>query len=164
MPQDAVPKIDLTCDFSNLRVAVIGALWNKEISDSLIQNAEEVLQFHKVNYQIFRVAGSFELIWAAKQAINLGFSAIAIFGVIIRGETPHFEYVSSAVTQGATQLSLGDAIVGFGVLTCDTYQQALDRSGNSDAKENKGKDTIEAILLSYQAFSGEKNLANGRQG
>lgn len=158
MPQDAQPQIELNGDFSKLNVAVIGAMWNKDISDLLVKNAQETLERHNVKHQIFRVAGSFELIWAANQAVTLGFSAVAMFGAIIRGETPHFDYVSSAVTQGATQLSLGKAIVGFGVLTCDTYQQALDRSGNSGAKENKGKDTIEAILLSHQAFSNETKI------
>ena len=152
MPQDAVPNIVLDSDFIELKVAVIAALWNKDLTDSLVVNAVNTLQQHKVEHRVIRVAGSFELIWAANQAIKQGFSAVAIFGVIIRGETPHFDYVSSAVTQGATRLSFGDAIVGFGVLTCDTYEQALARCGTAGAKENKGKDTIEAILLSHQAF------------
>lgn len=157
MPHNAVPEIQITTNFIDFKVAVIGALWNKEISDALVNNAVTTLENYEVPYQVFRVAGSFELIWAAKQAINQGFSAVAMFGSIIRGETPHFDYVCSAVTQGATQLSLGEAVVGFGVLTCDSYQQALDRSGITGSKENKGKDTIEAILLSHQAFKDTKN-------
>jgi 6,7-dimethyl-8-ribityllumazine synthase len=81
-----------------------------------------------------------------------GFDAVAIFGVIIRGETPHFDYVSQAVTQGATQLSLSGTPIGFGVLTCDNLAQAEARSGISGSKENKGKDTIEALLLSLSTF------------
>lgn len=160
MPHDAVPQIEISTEFKDFKVAVIGALWNKEISDSLVTNAINTLEKYKVEYEVFRVAGSFELIWASNQAIRSGFSAVAMFGSIIRGETPHFDYVCRAVTQGASQLSLSEAIVGFGVLTCDNYQQALARSGISGAKENKGKDTIEAILLSHQAFKDVNNLLN----
>ncbi len=152
MPQSSIPTIRLGNDFRDLKVAVIGSLWNQEIVDALVDNAVKTLEEHEIPHQIYRVAGSFELIWAANQLIKQGFSAVALFGVIIRGQTPHFEYVSSAVTQGATQLSFTDSIVGFGVLTCDTYEQALDRCGLQGSKENKGKDTIEAILLSHQTL------------
>lgn len=153
MPQSSIPTIQLGNDFRNLKVAVIASLWNQEIVDALVENAVKTLEEHEIPHQIYRVAGSFELIWAANQLIKQGFSAVALFGVIIRGQTPHFEYVSSAVTQGATQLSFTDSIVGFGVLTCDTYEQALDRCGLKGSKENKGKDTIEAILLSHQTLT-----------
>jgi len=152
MPQSSIPTIRLGNDFRDLKVAVIGSLWNQEIVDALVDNAVKTLEEHEIPHKIYRVAGSFELIWAANQLIKQGFSAVALFGVIIRGQTPHFEYVSSAVTQGATQLSFTDSIVGFGVLTCDTYEQAVDRCGLQGAKENKGKDTIEAILLSHQTL------------
>jgi 6,7-dimethyl-8-ribityllumazine synthase len=152
MANTGIPEIKLDGDYSQYRLAIIGALWNKNITDALLANAIESAKHHKISHKIFHVAGSFELISAAKQAVVSGFDAVAIFGVIIRGETPHFDYVSQAVTQGATQLSLSGTPIGFGVLTCDNLAQAEARSGISGSKENKGKDTIEALLLSLSTF------------
>lgn len=147
-----VPEIQVSGDFSNYKIAIIGAHWNKDITDLLVKNAVEVASNFKAKHEVFYVAGSFELIAAAKVAISHGFDAVAIFGVIIRGETPHFEYVSQAVSMGATELSLHGVPVGFGVLTCDDIAQAQARSGIAGSKENKGKDTMEAVLLSLKTL------------
>lgn len=152
MAQENNPNLEVASFDKKIKIAVVGALWNKDICDNLIANAVSTLDAYKIEHKVFRVAGSFELIFAADQAIKMGYEAVAIFGVIIRGETPHFEYVSQAVTQGATLLSFKDAAIGFGVLTCDTREQAIERSGISGSKENKGKDTIEALLLSLKNF------------
>lgn len=152
MTNKGIAEIELSEDFSNIKVAVIGALWNKEICDSMISSAVATLQEHDVKFQVFRVAGSFELIAAAERAVASGFEAVVMFGAIIRGETPHFEYLSQAVTQGAVALSLKGVAIGFGVLTCDNLTQAIERSGIAGAKEDKGKDTIEAVLLSLNTF------------
>jgi 6,7-dimethyl-8-ribityllumazine synthase len=152
MVNAGIPEIKLGGDYSKYRLAIIGALWNKNITDALLANAIKSAENYKIPFKVFQVAGSFELISAAKQAIVNGFDAVAIFGVIIRGETPHFDYVSQAVTQGATHLSLSGIPIGFGVLTCDNLAQAEARSGISGSKENKGKDTIEALLLSLSTF------------
>jgi 6,7-dimethyl-8-ribityllumazine synthase len=157
MAQIGIPEVQLKTDFSDIKVAVIAALWNRDICDAMVSSALATLQVHKVNYQVFRVAGSFELISAADRAIANGFSAVAMFGAIIRGETPHFDYVSQAVTQGAVALSLKGAAIGFGVLTCDNLAQAIARSGIAGAKEDKGKDTIEAVLLNLHTFEEMKN-------
>jgi 6,7-dimethyl-8-ribityllumazine synthase len=155
-----VPEIKITDDFANYKIAIIGALWNKELTDSLVKNAVEVASKYKVKHEVFYVAGSFELISAAKVAISQGFDAVAIFGVIIRGETPHFDYVSQAVSMGATELSLFGVPIGFGVLTCDDIAQAQARSGIAGSKENKGKDTMEAVLLSLETFQKIKQSKN----
>lgn len=152
MPSNAVPIIQIIGEHSKKKIAIIAAKWNEEICNSLVDNADSTINSYGLESYIYRVAGSFELIAAANEAIKAGFDAVAIFGVIIRGETPHFEYVSQAVTEGAVQLSLKGIPIGFGVLTCDDQDQALARSGIAGSKENKGKDTIDAIMLSFDAF------------
>ena len=153
MVGNGAPKIQTNSNYSDKKLAIVVASWNEEICNSLLENALNTASQHSLASEVFRVAGSFELIAAADRAIAAGFDAVALFGVIIRGETPHFDYVSQAVTQGAVELSFRGVPIGFGVLTCDDYQQALDRSGIATAKENKGKDTIEAIMMSLDTFA-----------
>ena len=91
--------------------------------------------------------GSFELPVASKAALDAGADAVVALGVIIRGGTPHFEYVSDAATSGLTQVSiLTGKPVGFGVLTLDDEQQGLDRAGLPGSKEDKGAEAAEAVL------------------
>ncbi len=153
MVGNGAPKIQSNSNYSDKKLAIVVASWNEEICNSLLENALDTANAHSLASEVFRVAGSFELIAAADRAIASGFDAVALFGVIIRGETPHFDYISQAVTQGAVKLSFRGVPIGFGVLTCDDYQQALDRSGIATAKENKGKDTIEAIMMSLDTFA-----------
>jgi len=96
---------------------------------------------------VLRVPGSFELPVVAKQALLAGADAVVALGVIVRGGTPHFEYVSSAATDGLTQVALetGKA-VGFGVLTVDTEQQGLDRAGLEGSSEDKGAEAAQAAI------------------
>ncbi|UOQ59749.1 6,7-dimethyl-8-ribityllumazine synthase [Leucobacter rhizosphaerae] len=138
---------DLTVDASGLRIAVIAGSWHEEIMSSLIAGAHETIVASGADHTLFRVAGAFELPAAAQAALQSGFDAAVCLGVIIRGGTPHFEYVCSAVTDGLTRVQLDTGRpVGFGVLTTDTEQQALDRSGRPGAPESKGKEASEAAL------------------
>ena len=94
-----------------------------------------------------RVPGSFELPVVAKAALEAGADAVVALGVIIRGGTPHFEYVSDAATSGLTQVSIATGKpVGFGVLTLDDEQQGLDRAGLPGSKEDKGAEAAEAAV------------------
>jgi 6,7-dimethyl-8-ribityllumazine synthase len=93
------------------------------------------------------VAGSFELPLAAKYALDSGADAVIVLGVVVRGETPHFDYVCQGVTDGIMRLSLDSGKpIGFGVLTVDTIEQAIARSGVPGSKEDKGYDSAIAAL------------------
>ncbi|MGW3664775.1 6,7-dimethyl-8-ribityllumazine synthase [Streptomyces sp. NPDC005141] len=99
------------------------------------------------------VPGSFELPVAAKVLAGRGYGAIVALGVVIRGGTPHFEYVSQGVTQGLVQVSAGAGIpVGFGVLTCDNEDQAFDRAGLEGSREDKGHEAVTAAVATALAL------------
>ncbi|MFJ4921772.1 6,7-dimethyl-8-ribityllumazine synthase [Streptomyces sp. NPDC088725] len=132
----------------DLRVAVIAALWHEKVMDGLVDGAERAL--HDLGIEeptLVRVPGSFELPVVAKVLAERGYDAIVALGVVIRGGTPHFEYVCQGVTQGLTQVSVDTGVpVGFGVLTCDTEEQALDRAGLEGSREDKGHEAVTAAL------------------
>lgn len=143
-PAVAVPKVD------RARVAIIGTYWNAHIIDRLREGAVETLAANGfdrateiVNYS---VPGAVELTYAAKRLIDSGrFDAVIMLGCVIRGGTPHFDYVCQSVTQGMTSLNLlGEIPVIFGMLTVDSEQDALDRAGG--ALGNKGSEAAEAAI------------------
>ena len=138
---------DLSVDGSGLRVAIIAGSWHQEIIDGMIAGAEQTLLDSGAEQVLFRVGGAFELPLAAQAALRAGYDAAVCLGVIVRGGTPHFEYVSSAVTEGLTRVALDESKpVGFGILTVDTEQQAFDRSGLPGSKESKGQEAAESAL------------------
>lgn len=139
---------------SQQRYAIVVAEWNREITDALLQGAVQTLQQNGVPSQhitVKYVPGTFELTYAAAQLQNdpqISYDAIIILGCVIQGETPHFDYVCSSVTQGATHLNLqvGKCPVIFGVLTTDDLQQAKDRTGGKYG--NKGDESaVTAIKM-----------------
>jgi len=139
---------DLKTDASGARVAVIASSWHTEVMDGLIAGAERALTDAGVtDVTLVRAPGSFELPILAKAYAEAGFDAVIALGVIIRGDTPHFEYVSSAATDGLSRVALDTGVpVGFGLLTCDDDQQAVDRAGLPGSKEDKGREAVEAAL------------------
>jgi 6,7-dimethyl-8-ribityllumazine synthase len=139
----------LTVDASGLAVTICVTSWHTEITGGLLAGAERALQEAGNNtYSIMRVPGAFELPLAAQYAIEDGAEVVIALGVVIRGGTPHFEYVCNAVTDGLTRVQLDTGIpVGFGVLTVDDEQQALDRSGLAGSKEDKGAEAVEAAIV-----------------
>ena len=120
--------------------------WNAAVVDKLLAGALETLERAGATHELFRVPGSFELPQIARRVARTGrFDAIVPLGCVIRGDTPHFEYVARAATDGLARLSLEqDVPVVFGVLTCDTVAQALDRAGGAEG--NKGADAATAAL------------------
>jgi 6,7-dimethyl-8-ribityllumazine synthase len=132
----------------DLRVAVIAAQWHEKIMDALVEGSLRAL--HDVGIDeptLLRVPGSFELPVVAKALAERGYDAIVALGVVIRGGTPHFDYVCQGVTQGLTQVSVDCGVpVGFGVLTCDTEEQALDRAGLEGSSEDKGHEAVTAAV------------------
>jgi len=132
----------------DLRVAVVAARWHAEVMDGLLAGAHRALDEAGVRAPlVLRVPGSFELPVAAARAARSGYDAVIALGVVVRGGTPHFEYVCQAATQGLTHVSVASGVpVGFGVLTCDTDEQARDRAGLPGSREDKGYEAAQAAL------------------
>ena len=137
----------LTADGRGLRVAVVAASWHTEVMDGLIAGAERALaEAGVVDPGLVRVPGTVELSVACVR-LAPAYDALVALGVVIRGGTPHFDYVCSGVTQGLTDVSLRTGIpIGFGVLTCDTEEQALDRAGLPGSTEDKGREAAMAAV------------------
>jgi 6,7-dimethyl-8-ribityllumazine synthase len=134
-------------DATTLSVVVVAGTWHHVISDGLIAGAERALQAAGASWQLVRVPGSFELAVAAQAAFAAGADAVVALGVIIRGGTPHFEYVSAATTDGLTRVALdAGRPIGFGVLTLDDEQQGLDRAGLPGSSEDKGAEAADAAV------------------
>nr|WP_202533397.1 6,7-dimethyl-8-ribityllumazine synthase [Streptomyces sp. SID3212] len=132
----------------DLRVAVIAAQWHQKVMDGLVDGALRALRELGIDEPtLLRVPGSFELPVVAKVLADRGYDAVVALGVVIRGGTPHFEYVCQGVTQGLTQVSIDTGVpIGFGVLTCDTEDQALDRAGLPESNEDKGHEAVTAAV------------------
>lgn len=146
MSGHGAPTIELA-GAEKLRVTVVAGMWHTTISEALIEGALRVLSSAGTNYTVIRVPGSFELPVVSKAALDGGADAVVALGVIIRGGTPHFDYVSSAATNGLTEVALiTGKPVGFGVLTLDNEQQGLDRAGLPGSSEDKGAEAAEAAL------------------
>ncbi|OAN33686.1 6,7-dimethyl-8-ribityllumazine synthase [Microbacterium sp. H83] len=134
-------------DGRGLQVVIIAGTWHETISNGLITGAERVLNAAGATHRLVRVPGSFELAVAAQAAFAGGADAVVALGVIIRGGTPHFEYVSAATTDGLTRVALdAGKPVGFGVLTLDDEKQGLDRAGLEGSHEDKGAEAADAAL------------------
>ncbi|WP_374315813.1 6,7-dimethyl-8-ribityllumazine synthase [Microbacterium sp.] len=141
-PQAAEPV-----DASGLDVVVIAGTWHDEISDGLIAGSKRALDAAGATWRLVRVPGSFELPVAAKTALEAGADAVVALGVIIRGGTPHFEFVSSAATDGLTRVALDTGKpVGFGVLTLDDEAQGIARTGLPGSEEDKGYEAADAAI------------------
>ncbi|GAA1586471.1 6,7-dimethyl-8-ribityllumazine synthase [Kribbella sancticallisti] len=136
-----------------VRVAVIAAQWHPKVTDALVAGAERALTESGVtDYKVVRVPGSFELPVAALHAAKGGYDAVVALGVVIRGDTPHFEYVCQAATDGLMRVATDTGVpVGFGLLTCDNDPQALDRAGLPDSREDKGYESAQAALSTLLA-------------
>ena len=132
----------------DLRVAVVAAQWHEKVMDGLVDGALRALRELGIDEPtLLRVPGSFELPVVAKVLADRGYDAIVALGVVVRGGTPHFDYVCQGVTQGLTQVSIDTGVpIGFGVLTCDTEEQALDRAGLEGSNEDKGHEAVTAAV------------------
>lgn len=135
------------------RFAIVVARWNGEITESLLQGAQRALKRQGVaqeDVQTFRVPGAFELPLAARKIAETGrFDAVITLGAVIRGGTPHFEYVCAETTRGVGEVALATGVpIAFGVLTTDDLDQARERSG--PGTDNKGE---EAALTALEMVS-----------
>ena len=139
---------ELEVDGTGARVAIVASSWHPTVMDGLIAGARAALQeAGATDVDLIRTPGAFELPLVAQACVSEGYDAIVALGVIIRGGTPHFEYVSSAATDGLARVALDARVpIGFGLLTCDNDEQALDRAGLSGSSEDKGREAAEAAL------------------
>ena len=144
---NAAPTISIT-QMPNLKAIIISASWHPEICDALVAGAKRGFASAGINNPTVKtVAGSFELPLAAQLAFEQGFDIAVVVGLVLRGETPHFDYVCQGVTDGVMQVSLNKSKpIGFGVLMCDQLSQAKDRAGLPGSKEDKGYDSALAAL------------------
>ena len=139
-------------DCHDLRVAVVASSWHTQVMDGLLAGAERALKAYRVEAPVVvRVPGAFELPVMAGALAAQGYDAVVALGVVIRGGTPHFDYVCNATTDGLSRVALDTSTaVGFGLLTCDDEQQALDRAGLDDSSEDKGWEAAAAALETAQ--------------
>ena len=139
----------VTVDGTGLSVAVVAASWHTAVMDGLVGGALAALDRCGVSDPaVVRVPGSFELPVAAARLARSGrYDALVALGVVIRGGTPHFEFVCQAATAGLTEVAVTTGVpVGFGLLTCDDEAQALDRAGLPGSDEDKGQEAALAAL------------------
>jgi 6,7-dimethyl-8-ribityllumazine synthase len=143
---DGAPK-NSTVDATGVRLGVVATRWHPELTESLLARALAAAEAcGVVDVVCVRAPGGVELPVVA-QALARRCDAVVALGVVIRGGTPHFEYVCDAVTAGLTRVALDEGVpVGNGVLTCDTPEQARDRAGLPDSREDKGWQATVAAL------------------
>jgi 6,7-dimethyl-8-ribityllumazine synthase len=148
-------------DARGLRVAIVSARWHREVSEGLLHGAERALTGCKIeDVAVVRVPGAFELPVVAKALAAQRYDAVVALGVVIQGGTPHFEYVCRAATDGLARVAIETGVpIGFGVLTCETAEQALDRCGLTGSSEDKGREAamaaVETALLLRKIRRGE---------
>ena len=143
----AVPKIEIK-QLPKAKVMIISSSWHLDICDELISGAKRALEKASVaDIKVQYVPGSFEIPLAAQFAFEAGFDAVVAVGLVLKGETPHFDYVCQGVTKGIIDVSLKyGKPIGFGVLMCDNLEQATARAELPGSKEDKGYDSALAAL------------------
>ena len=146
MSGDGIPPVP-AMDASELRLAIVASTWHERICNALLDGARKVASDSGITEPtVIRVHGAIEIPVVAQELARTHDAVVAL-GVVIRGQTPHFDYVCDAVTQGLTRVSLDASTpVANGVLTTDTEQQAIDRAGLPDSSEDKGAQTTAAAL------------------
>lgn len=151
MTRGGAPELPIRAE--GARVAVVAALWHREITDAMVAAATKAVLDAGADPTVVRVPGAFELPVVAKAAAQAGFAAVVALGVVIRGGTPHFDYVCRAATDGLTQVAVETGVpIGFGLLTCDTEEQAIQRAGLPGSVEDKGREATEAALSTLHAL------------
>ena len=149
-------------DGAGMRVGIVVSSWNADITEQLLTRAVELCrQAGTVTPTVARVPGCIEIPVVVQQ-LATNHDAVVALGVVIRGGTPHFDYVCDSVTAGLTRVALDSGVpVGNGVLTCDTREQAVERSGGPDAVEDKGSEAGAAALATAVVLRGLRTPATG---
>jgi 6,7-dimethyl-8-ribityllumazine synthase len=130
------------------KVAIISSSWHPDICADLVAGAIRALEAaHVKKIKTIYVPGSFEIPLAAQKAFEKGYDAVVAVGLVLKGDTPHFDYVCQGVTQGVIDVQLKwSKPIGYGVLMCENLEQAIDRCGRAGSKEDKGFDSALAAL------------------
>lgn len=141
-PDISVPQLP------KAKVAIISSSWHMDICGDLVTGATRALTAANVKtIKTIYVPGSFEIPLAAQKAFEKGFDAVVAVGLVLKGETPHFDYVCQGITQGVIDVQLKfSRPIGYGVLMCNDLDQAIDRCGRPGSKEDKGYDSAIAAL------------------
>jgi 6,7-dimethyl-8-ribityllumazine synthase len=145
-PVVAIPKL------VNARIAIVSAEWHMEICDALVQGARRACQQAELaEVRVEWVPGSFELPLACRYFLDAGYDAVIALGLVLRGQTPHFDFVCQGVTSGLMDVMVTlRKPIGFGVLMCDTLEQAQARSGLPGSIEDKGFEAASAALQMFE--------------
>ncbi|ETJ97225.1 6,7-dimethyl-8-ribityllumazine synthase [Propionimicrobium sp. BV2F7] len=150
MSKEGLPEISV--NGKGRKVAVIAAQWYGKVTDALTERASQTLEEAGAEVTVVRVPGTFELPVACARLADK-FDAMIALGVVVRGGTPHFDYVCEGATQGLIQVMVNTGKpIGFGVLTCNTEQEAIDRSGLPGSAEDKGREAAGAVLATLEAI------------
>ena len=130
------------------KVAIISSSWHPEICADLVAGAMRALEAAQVKkIKTICVPGSFEIPLAAQKMFEKGYDAVVAVGLVLKGDTPHFDYVCQGVTQGVIDVQLKwSKPIGYGVLMCENLEQAIDRCGRAGSREDKGFDSALAAL------------------
>ncbi|MGP7960954.1 6,7-dimethyl-8-ribityllumazine synthase [Sanguibacter sp. A247] len=152
MSGEGAPHVNT--DGTGLRAVLVAASWHTEIMDGLVAGARRAFAAaHLTDVTEIRVPGSMELPVVASRAASAGYDLVVALGVVVRGGTPHFEYVCQGVTAGLTDVAVRTGVpVGFGVLTVDTVEQARERAGLEGSSEDKGAEAVEAAIATVVAL------------
>jgi 6,7-dimethyl-8-ribityllumazine synthase len=155
MSGDGAPVLE-SVDGTHLRIGLVHAAWHEPVMAGLLAGARRALDETGVAEVVeVSVPGSFELPVAAARLAASGLDAVVTLGVVVRGGTPHFDYVCAATSHALAELSTRTGIpIGFGLLTCDTVEQALDRVGLPDSHEDKGYEAATAAVATAAALRG----------
>ena len=138
---------DVAVDGAGMTVEIVAASWHTDVMDGLVAGAIGACEAAGADHRVTRVPGCFEIPVVAEALARRGATAIVGLGVVIRGDTPHFEYVCDSVTRGLTDVARGNRVaVGFGILTCDDEAQAIARAGLPGSRESKGAEATEAAI------------------
>ena len=151
---------------TGLKVAVVVSRFNSLVTEQLLAGAADALRRHGVedrDIDVFRCPGTFELSPVLRRVARSGrYDAVIALGAVIRGGTPHFEYVAAEATKGVAQVSMeADCAVTMGVLTCDTMEQALERAGVKAG--NKGAEAAVAAIEQANVFREAAKLGGARR-
>lgn len=145
MSAQGAPSISV--DGAGMTVDIVASLWHTEVMDGLVAGALRAVEAAGATARVLRVPGAFELPVVAEKLARGGADVIVCLGVVVRGDTPHFDYVCDAVTRGLTDVARSHAVaVGFGILTTENDAQALARAGLEGSPEDKGAEAVEAAL------------------
>lgn len=153
--KQGAPDLTRVPGADKLTVAVLASQWHTRVMDGLLDGARRALRDSDVSRVTeLRVSGAFELTVAAARVAHSGVDAIVALGVVIRGDTPHFDFVCQGATTGLTLVAQQTGIpIGFGLLTCDNEEQAIERAGVAGSTEDKGFEATVAALAAAVVLS-----------